>query len=275
MRIAWLCLVLAGGACGAELHYKAIPRADIEVRLRMAAGSNAKREQALEQLFRDAGCPSDALTEQKVPHVKEPNVICTLPGELASTILIGAHFDFVNEGKGVIDNWSGAALLPSLVQGLLANPRRHTFVFIGFTAEEKGMVGSRYYVSQLDPEQRRQIRGMINLDSLAAGPTNIDPARADKGLINSLAIISQTLKLPLGAVDVHKVGESDSDSFQDAQIPAILLHSITQESFAILHRSLDKLEAVKWDDYYDSYRLLAAYLAYLDGKLDETPPAAP
>jgi len=28
------------------------------------------------------------------------------------------------------------------------------------------------------------------------------------------------------------------------------------------------MEAVKLDDYYDSYKLLAAYLAYLDGKLD-------
>ncbi len=39
---------------------------------------------------------------------------------------------------------------------------------------------------------------------------------------------------------------------------------MTQETWPILHSAKDTMSAVKIDDYYDSYRLIAAYLAYLD-----------
>ncbi len=93
--------------------------------------SNIKREQKLRQLFEEAGCLGDRLTEQAVKHVKAPNLICTLKGEMESQIIVGAHFDFVNAGRGVVDNWSGCSLLPSLFTNLRGAPRRHTFVLVG------------------------------------------------------------------------------------------------------------------------------------------------
>lgn len=62
------------------------------------------------------------VTEQRVPHSKAPNLICTLAGETASTIVVGGHFDFVARGWGAVDDWSGAVMLPSLYESL--NPRR-------------------------------------------------------------------------------------------------------------------------------------------------------
>jgi hypothetical protein len=35
----------------------------------------------------------------------------------------------------------------------------------------------------------------------------------------------------------------------------------------VLHSARDKMEAIKFDDYYGSYRLIADYLAYLDRTL--------
>jgi hypothetical protein len=35
------------------------------------------------------------------------------------------------------------------------------------------------------------------------------------------------------------------------------------------------MSAVKMDDYYDSYHLIAAYLAFLDGYLKTSPQAVP
>jgi hypothetical protein len=35
----------------------------------------------------------------------------------------------------------------------------------------------------------------------------------------------------------------------------------------VLHSADDTLLAINMDDYYDSYRLIADYLAYLDGVL--------
>jgi hypothetical protein len=60
-----------------------------------------------------------------------------LPGETERIILVGAHTDHVEEGDGVVGNWSGASLLPSLLYSLSAKPGQHTFVFNGFTAEER------------------------------------------------------------------------------------------------------------------------------------------
>ena len=41
-----------------------------------------------------------------------------------------------------------------------------------------------------------------------------------------------------------------------------------QQTVPILHSESDNLSAIRMDDYYDSCYLIAAYLAYLDGKLD-------
>ncbi len=60
-------------------------------------------------------------------------MICVLPGNSEKVIIVGAHFDHVSDGSGVVDNWSGASLLPSLYQALKDHPRKHTFIFIGFT----------------------------------------------------------------------------------------------------------------------------------------------
>ena len=41
-----------------------------------------------------------------------------------------------------------------------------------------------------------------------------------------------------------------------------------RQTVPILHSDSDNLSAIRVDDYYDSYHLIAVYLAYLDGKLD-------
>jgi hypothetical protein len=51
-------------------------------------------------------------------------------------------------------------------------------------------------------------------------------------------------------------------------VPALAIHSLTQETFPILHTRRDQINAIHLDDYYDTYLLLRAYLAYLDQALD-------
>ena len=240
----------------------------IENRLRRFVPDNADRETDLKRIFTEAGCGGERLSEQPVKHQKVPNVICTLPGSTDSVITIGAHFDHVQAGDGVVDNWSGAGLLPSLFQSLNGQPRKHTFVFVGFTAEEQGLVGSDFYVKELTPEKIAKIRAMINLDSLGLGPTRIWLNHSDEKLAKLLNAIASSMKLPLGAVDADKVGDEDSTSFRRLHIPTVMLHSITQPTLRIIHSENDNLSAIRTDDYYDSYRLIAEYLAYLDTALD-------
>jgi putative aminopeptidase FrvX len=269
--VRFLAIVFAGLAAalaGETIQYDTLNRALIEERLRSFGSTNEAREQIIRDLFLKAGCPSENLQEMPVKHVRAPNLFCSLPGQSDSAIMVGAHFDFVPAGKGVIDNWSGVSLLPSLLESINKVSRRHRFVFAAFTNEEEGLIGSRAYVRGLSKEQLHAISAMINIDSLAAGSTKVELDRGDKQLVLALDAIATTLHLPLSVVNVHKVGRSDSDTFQDAGVPTIMVHSITQETLPILHSMRDRMEAVRLDDYYDSYKLLAAYLAYLDGKLD-------
>ncbi len=134
-------------------------------------------------------------------------------------------------GDGVVDNWTGASLLPSLLYSLSAQPRRHTFVFVGFSAEEKGLVGSAYYAEHLTPERRVRIEGVVNLDSLGLGPTEVWATHADKTLLDALASVAAASKLPATAMNVDKVGSADSESFAPYHIPRITLHSVTQETW--------------------------------------------
>jgi hypothetical protein len=78
--------------------------------------------------------------------------------------------------------------------------------------------------------------------------------------------MAKQLSLPLGGVNVEKVGTTDSEQFAWYKIPSITIHSLTQETWNahILHTSKDRFKAMRLDDYYQSYRLIAAYLTYLD-----------
>jgi putative aminopeptidase FrvX len=260
-----LCLLIAAVAHGQQVQYDTLPRPIIEKRLSSFGTANLEREQTLRDLFTESGCSGAKLAEQIVKAKKPPNVICSLPGvELDSTIIVGAHFDFVKAGQGVVDNWSGASLLPSLFQSLNAIPRRHNFLFVGFTDEELGLLGSSYFVRGLTKFDLRSIAAMVNMDSLGTGPTRFETDRSDKRLTDSLAAVAATVKIPIGIVNAHQVGRSDSDSFQDKKVPSINIHSLTKETFPILHSSRDRMDAIHMDDYYASYRLIAAYLAFLD-----------
>jgi hypothetical protein len=74
------------------------------------------------------------------------------------------------------------------------------------------------------------------------------------------------MNLPVTGVNVEQVGSTDSEQFAARKIPSITIHSLTQETWnaRILHTSKDRLSAIKFDDYYQTYRLLSAYVAFLD-----------
>ena len=263
-RLICALLALFPLAAQTTIEMGTVAKPVIERNLQAFENSNLKREQKLHSMFEEAGCTGDQLREQPLKHAKAPNVICTLSGETDSVILVGAHTDFVDRGKGVVDNWSGCSMLPALFSSLKESRRRHTFVFAGFTDEELGLVGSKFYVRELGKAGLEQLNAVVNLDSLGTGPTKFEMDRGDRSMAEALLRVASTFKLPLNIVNAHKVGRSDSDSFQDHKIPTINIHSLTQETFPILHTQRDQINAIRFDDYYDSYLLIRAYLAYLD-----------
>jgi putative aminopeptidase FrvX len=248
-----------------DLRYKTVPRTTVEARLGQYAGDDHHREATLKQMFTDAGCDAQHLSEQVVKGSKLSNIICVLPGSTVRTIIVGAHFDHISAGDGVVDNWSGASLLPSLYEAVKVVPRQHTYIFIGFCDEEKGEVGSHFYVKQMTPEQIAATAAMVNMDTLGLAPTEIWANHSDLQLSAAVSYIAKQLNVPLTWVDVQ-IGSTDSEQFAKRKIPSLTIHSLTQQTWeaGILHTSKDKLSAMHLDDYYQTYGLLAAYLAFLD-----------
>lgn len=249
-----------------SVEFSAIKPAVIQERLNAVSRKLPERRATLTQLFVDVGCTGDSLTTQPVRGSKEPNLICTLKGQdpAAGTIIVGGHFDLAAIGTGAVDDWSGVVLLPSLYQSLKARPRRHDYVFIAFAAEERGLVGSHAYVAALNHDQRTAIHAMINLECLGLTAPKIWGSRADPHLLNAYARVADALRIPAAGVNVEQVGDDDSHSFRDAHIPTLTIHSITQDTYRILHTSKDQLSAIHPDDYYDAYRIAATLLALLD-----------
>jgi hypothetical protein len=258
----------------ARTHFRLQTRAAIEAHLKSFSDKNSEREALIRKWFAESGCLDADLSEQALDGKLPPNVICVLPGQTQEAIVVGAHTDKVESyGDGVVDNWTGAVLLPALFFGLSpskspsAPPRHHTFVFIGFSGEEKGLVGSRYYANHLTSEQRAHIDGMVNFDSLGLGPTEVWASHADKVLLDAWAAVARASKLPMTVMNPPNGATADSESFARYHIPRITLHSVTDQTWSILHSPSDKMAAVKMDDYYDSYKLITRYLESLDDTL--------
>lgn len=264
-----LCLFV-GPAFGQQIKFSLMDKTIILERIRESRPKNQQREEKIKEIFSAAGCGS-AMTEQPVKHVSTPNVICRLPGETDDEIIVGAHYDKVSAGTGTVDNWSGAALLPSLYEGLASVKRHHTFVFIAFTGEEEELLGSDFFVHHMSHDEIARARAMINMDTLGLSFTKVWVHRADKDLLHALLVIAASMKLPVGEVDVESVGSTDSESFAGKHIPRITIHSLTRDTLHVLHSSADNLQALHSDDYYDTYRLIQAYLAYLDQELPYFP----
>jgi len=257
-------LLLATTFSAQSLKFDLVRRDVVLARLDSVPAKDIDREHQMQTYFEQAGCKNGSLSLEQPKHNRFGNVVCTLAGTSPQQIVVGAHFDHVDAGSGAVDNWSGASLLPSLYQALAAEPRKHTFVFVAFYGEEEGLFGSQYYVHELDKQALSHIDAMVNMDTLGLGPTEVWASHADPELVQRAAVVAHSMKLPLTAVNFERVGSTDSESFRDKKVPSITFHSLTQSTLHILHSREDQLSQIKEDDYFDSYRLLAAYLSYLD-----------
>lgn len=238
----------------------------VQQRLQEFGGDNARRGQTLKELFGEVGCGKN-VSEQAVVGSPLPNVICDLPGSSEQTIIVGAHYDRIGNGDSVVDNWSGVALLPSLYEALKMQSRTHTYRFIGFGDSVKQLIGSQFYVQQLSDEQVLHIDAMVDMEGLGLAPTEVWVDQSNKKLAGELAFVAGVLRLPVSSVDIDAtVGYSDSGEFAASGIPTVIIHSLTQKTWDkhILHTSKDRISDIHLDDYYQTYRLVAGYLAYID-----------
>jgi hypothetical protein len=226
----------------------------------------------VEQRIDETGKPASAIltdwtadittsVETKMAPVK--NVIGVLPGQGAlkdETVVVGAHYDHLGYGgsgslqtgskdihNGADDNGSGTVALIELARRLAreSSTNRRRLVFIAFTGEERGLLGSAEYVRNPVFPLESTV-AMINLDMVGrlkddkltvygTGTAKewdelIDPA----GKSRQLTLI----KKPEG------FGPSDHSSFYGKQIPVLHLFTGTHQEY---HRPNDDWPLINFE----------------------------
>lgn len=229
------------------------------------------------------------------------NVVGILPGSdpnlKKETIVIGAHYDHLGRGgegslapregeihHGADDNASGVAGLIELARMLSTQspkPRR-TIVFIAFSGEEEGLIGSSFYVNHpivpladtvaminMDMIGRmkeknlivggvgtaQEWRSMIEAGNMMQGLTvsaNTNTASASSTL--NLPIVVGTNGRPIVTVDAGKkfaltlnedgYGPSDHSSFYSKQVPVLFFWTGTHEDY---HKPSDTADKINYE----------------------------
>lgn len=173
-------------------------------------------------------------------------------GDSDELIIIGAHYDHLGMGSfgslstgepsihnGADDNASGTAGVLELAQYFAANRPETDLLFIAFSGEEMGLLGSQYYVDHPTVDLENAL-AMINMDMIGRLTNDrlmiFGVATADKweSIINEANVDSLDLELvPDGT------GSSDHTSFYYKDIP--VLHYFT-DTHADYHRPSDDAE---------------------------------
>lgn len=154
---------------------------DAAVRLLRGAGLDLERLKtaARDPAFRAtpiAGATLSADFTVAARRFTSHNVIARLPGRTwpDEAVLYGAHWDANGQGSpdasgddirnGAVDNATGTAELLEVARAFAHGPRpERSVVFIAYTAEEKGLLGSEYYAAHpVYPLERTA--AVINLD---------------------------------------------------------------------------------------------------------------
>ncbi len=175
------------------------------------------------------------------------------PARAGEKIVIGAHYDHLGYGAfgsmrpeaqevhpGADDNASGAAGLIALARAFASGPRpARTLVFVAFTAEEAGLVGSARYV-----EANRDSVAMVNLDMIGrlregtVTAFGADTALAFGDLVTRAAARrALTVSFAPGS---H--GPSDHTSFHGASVPALFFTTGAHEAY---HTPDDRAETLE------------------------------
>ncbi|MCX7861939.1 MAG: M20/M25/M40 family metallo-hydrolase, partial [Bacteroidales bacterium] len=178
---------------------------------------------------------------------------------------------FINEiHNGADDNASGVAGMLELMRLVQQMPTKRSIIWVAFAAEEKGLLGSKYFVEN-PPVSLKNIVAMINLD-----------------MIGRLDSISQTLSISgTGTSKIFKKliqkhakkfsfnisnnpsgeGPSDHASFYRKNIPVLFIHSGLHEDYHKPTDDADKINFIGMKSIVDFTYLILADIANYPHKI--------
>jgi len=203
------------------------------------------------------------------------NVIGFMDNNAETTIVIGAHYDHLGMGgegslyrgetkaihNGADDNASGVAVMLNLVKELQNKNTHNNYLFISFSGEELGLLGSNYFVKN-PTINLENINYMINMDMV--GRLNEEKVLAVFG-VGTSPIFSQTLfsnKTDFSITEKESgVGPSDHTSFYLMDLPVLHFFTGQHEDY---HKPGDDIEKLNFEGMEDITQYILAVITDLD-----------
>jgi len=201
--------------------------------------------------------------------VKNDNIIAQVPGEIKDTfIAFSAHYDHLGRmGEatyfpGASDNASGTAMLLYLASYFAAHPQHYSIMFIAFSGEEAGLMGSAYYTAH-PAVPLKQIKFLANIDIMGDATDGITVVNATEypkqfALLNK---VNDANKYLPAIKSRGKAANSDHYHFSEKGVPAIFIYSNGGKGY--YHDIYDKGSEVTLNNVDGVAKLLIDFTATL------------
>ena len=199
-----------------------------------------------------------------------------IDNDVQNTVIIGAHFDHLGYGgdgslyrdsikaihNGADDNASGTAVMIDLARRLKNKNTNNNYLFIAFSGEEMGLLGSNYFVKN-PTINTKTVSYMINMDMV--GRLKKDSALAVYGTGTS-PMFKQVLNAHNNKFKLIEnesgVGPSDHTSFYLADIPVLHFFTGQHEDY---HKPGDDAEKLN----YQGMETISDYIFDIISDLDD------
>jgi aminopeptidase-like protein len=180
------------------------------------------------------------------------NIYGRLLGSIPETILIGAHYDDLpssGPAPGADDNASGVATMLSVARSLSGFKPKRNIVFVAFSAEEQGTIGSTHFAEKIAPTMNIVSAIILDQNGNPGATRSIIMESVGKSDSNLRIIdtIADSLDKSLnGAVVNYKGFGSDHVPLANKGIPAVLVIERENMQFASKygHTSRDDLSNI-------------------------------
>ncbi|MEI6397380.1 MAG: M28 family peptidase [Pseudomonadota bacterium] len=203
------------------------------------------------------------------------NVIATFDaGPTSDVYVIGGHYDSISEqisqsAPGAEDNASGAAGVIELARVFSSRQNKATLIFVAFSGEEEGLVGSKAYVINLPQDIKSRIKSVLTMDMIGYSKDDsedvlLETASKFKPLSDQYAAAARLVPGLRYFTTFNPFG-SDHMPFIDADIPAILTIDNDWGDYPTYHRTGDTIDKVSRDMGLAILKMNAATLAVLTG----------
>lgn len=190
------------------------------------------------------------------------NVAAILPGSDPAlrdeVVVYTAHYDHLGIGlpdargdsiyNGFSDNAAGTAMLLTIAEALVREPPALSVVFLFFTGEEKGLLGSSYYAAEPLIPLERTI-AVINLDA-GAPPAPPRSWHVAGGELSTLGSLARRVAAERGWVAEPSAARPNSDywPFLQRGVPAVFL--IPGSDWEGVSRAEQEALRQRWDHYH-------------------------